>query len=82
MGLSKVDLAPLWYLDEGQIFRRGHQASPTMTLVHRFFKEVSILHAELVLIILFVLVAKLKLSSSENLTAVANYIDRSPVGAY
>lgn len=53
-----------------------------MTLVHRFFKEVSILYAELVLIISFVLVAKLKLSSSENLTAVANYVDRSPVDTY
>lgn len=81
MDLSKGDLAPLWYLDEGQIFRRGHQTSPTMTLVHRFFKEVSILYAEVVLI-LFVLVAKLKLSSSENLAAVAIYVDRSPVGAY
>lgn len=65
------------------MFRRGqHQAAPTMTLVHRFFKEVSILYAELVLIISFVLVAKLKLSSSENLTAVANYVDRSPVDTY
>lgn len=53
-----------------------------MTLAHRFLKEVSILYAVLVLIILFVLVAKLKLSPSENLIAVANYVDRSPANAY
>jgi len=42
-GLSKEDLVPLWYLDEGQMFRRGqHQASPTMTLVHRFSSKNSV----------------------------------------
>lgn len=81
--LFKEDLAPLWFLDEVQMFRRGqHQTTKTMTVVYRFFKEVSISYVEPVLIILFVLMAKLKLSSSENWTTVANYIDTDPVDAY
>lgn len=81
--LFKEDLAPLLFLDEVQMFRRGqHQTTKTVTVVYRFFKEVSISYTELVLIILFVLVAKLKLSSSENGTTVANYFDRDPADAY
>lgn len=46
-GLFKGDLAPLWFLDEGQIFRTAwHRAIKIMTLVHRVFKEVRISYAE------------------------------------